>query len=78
MEESFDRKQNGVSRKPYDHRTNPCTRDCPNRKAECVKTCPEWAKYASERAERYEYNKTVYEVEQTLRPPIKRDKRGQL
>ena len=67
-----------VSRKCYDHRTNPCTKDCPNRKAECAKTCPDWAKYAAGRAERYEYNQTVYDIEHVLRPPVNRDKRGQL
>lgn len=67
-----------VSRKHYDHRTNPCTKDCPDRKAECAKTCPDWAKYAAGRAERYEYNKMVYDVEHVLRPPVNRDKRGQL
>lgn len=78
MAEPIDRKPTGVSRKYYDHRTNPCTKDCPNRKAECAKTCPDWAKYAAGRAERYEYNKMVYDVEHVLRPPVNRDKRGQL
>ena len=48
----IDSHHTGVSRKHYDHRTNPCTKDCPNRKAECAKTCPDWAKYAAGRAER--------------------------
>ena len=67
-----------VSRKPYDHRTNPCTKDCPDRKAECAKGCPKWAKYAAGRAERYEYNRLAYEIEDVLRKPVNRDKRGQL
>ena len=66
------------SRKPYDQRDNPCTRDCPDRKAECAKTCPKWAKYAAGRAKRYEYNKAVYDVQNALRTPVNRDKRGQL
>lgn len=67
-----------VSRKYYDHRTNPCTKDCHDRKAECAKTCPKWAKYASERAERYEHNRLVYQTEEVLRTPVNRDKRGQI
>lgn len=67
-----------VSRKPYDYRDNPCTKDCPDRKAECAKTCHKWAKYAEGRAERYKYNKTVYDIENALRTPVNRDKRGQI
>lgn len=78
MEEPIDRKPTVVSRKYYDHRTNPCTKDCPDRKAECAKSCPKWAKYASGRAERYKYNKKVYDIESVLRTPVNRYKRGQL
>ena len=67
-----------ISRKHYDHRTNPCTKDCPDRKAECARTCPKWAEYGAERAERYRHNKMVYDIENALRTPVKRDKRGQL
>ena len=67
-----------VSRKPYDYRDNPCTKDCPDRKAECAKTCPKWAIYAAGRAERYKHNKTVYDIENALRTPVNRDKRGQI
>lgn len=67
-----------VSRKYYDHRTNPCTKDCPDRKSECAKSCPKWAKYAAERAARYERNRLVYETEDVFRTPVKRDKRGQI
>ena len=66
------------SRKPYDQRDNPCTRDCPDRKAECAKTCPRWAIYAAGRAERYKHNEIVYMTEDALRIPVRRDKRGQI
>lgn len=78
MAEPIERKPTGVSRKPYDYRDNPCTKDCPDRKAECAKTCPKWAKYAEGRAERYKYNKTVYDIENALRTPVNHDKRGQI
>lgn len=66
------------SRRAYDRRDNPCTKDCPDRKAECAKTCPKWATYAAGRAERYKHNEIVYNAEQMLRVPPNRDKRGQI
>ena len=65
-------------RMPYDHKTNPCTPNCERRKAECAKTCPDWAVYAAGRAKRYEYNKMVYDIKDALRTPLNRDNRGQL
>lgn len=62
---------------PYDPRKNPCTRDCPNRKAECSKDCTKWAKYVESRTDRYKRNKEVFEMENMLKPPVNRDKRGQ-
>ena len=68
-----------TERQPYDYQSNPCTKDCPDRKAECAKTCTKWAKYAAGRVERYEYNKKVYEVQDALRWTSKRLKtKGQL
>lgn len=65
-------------RMPYNQRENPCTRDCPDRKAECAKACSRWAEYAAGRAERYRHNEKVYEAEEALRRPTRRNKKGQL
>ena len=32
----------------------PCVKNCPNRSAECAKTCSAWKKYEVERADFYE------------------------
>ena len=65
------------TRQYYRHDESPCTKDCERRKAECAKTCPDWARYERKRAERYAHNEKVYAIEEMLQPHSSRDKRGQ-
>lgn len=63
---------------PFNYNDNPCKRDCLKRKAECAKTCPDWAVYEDVRTKRYRHNEMVYGLEAQLKTPANRDKRGQL
>lgn len=65
------------TRQYYKHDESPCSKTCPERKAECAKTCPKWAKYEHKRTERYKHNEKVYAIEEVLKPHPSRDKRGQ-
>ena len=61
---------------------NPCTRDCPDRAAECKKTCEAWIEYETikkadyaKRQAKYEENMAYQEVIENAVTRMRRGKR---
>ena len=56
---------------------HPCKKDCPDRTAECKKTCPKWLEYEPLRNEFYKLRAEAYDREY-IQNEIERDRKRKI